>query len=574
MKHLFLLVFTCHFLSVSAQSSVPPTFSWVKTITFANSSSGAEVFDFYADAVGNSYVYGIFEGSLNFGNAIFLQTQTAVEGYFVAKYAPDGALLWAQKIVAPNGGAIYSGQNPGGIGTDAAGNVYISGQLSNVSLDFGGVVLQRSCAGAPMCSDLFVAKYNVDGQVQWVRQAVGTAGTSQKATSLVVGTDGTVFLAGNYEGQRLIFDELLSYTGLNTDGMYLARYSPDGTAISASFFDNGNSYSQLEHLAITRQNEVLATGYYTDEGLQFGNGISLEPFGSDKNYFIVRYNAQGEAQKAYNLHSDTYLDLLDVAADTAGHPYVVVDFAANLISGSELVATTPTADDANGILLHLIDSVFSPVVAVQYAGPTYPLANVAVDPHNRFFVAGYFSDAQLTVGDTMITNQGCDDVLLLGGSNDTLPLNWARSAGGIGCEAILSAYFGRTLATDQLGNLYTVGSFGDIMQLDGFSKTGNGLFIGKLPTGTVGTHSPTAANLDFQVSPNPSHGDFGIAVDDWHGPVQLSLYNAQGGVCYQRSLQQSDDLHFHLQLPSGLYTVVLVEKNKIGQQKLLIVNAF
>ncbi|MCY7329108.1 MAG: hypothetical protein LH618_11200, partial [Saprospiraceae bacterium] len=372
MKHtLLLLAFMGQALSVSfAQSTVYPPFSWVKTITFANANSGAEVFDFCADPAGNSYVYGIFGGSLLFGNGILLQTLNAAEGYFIAKYDPDGNLSWARKIVASNNGIIYPEANPGGISADADGNVYISGQVSTAALNFSGVVLQRSCTGTPTCSDLFVAKYNAAGEVEWVRHASGSAGTFQKATRLVAGTDGSVFLAGNYEGQQLNFDNALSYTGLNNDGMYLARYNADGTALLATFFDNGNSYAQVEHLALTPQNEPLITGYYADQGLQFGNNVSLDLFGGNAatNYFLVRYNAQGEAQQAYNLHSANYMDLLDVAADTAGQPYIIVDFATSITSGIEPVASTPIAGDTSGILLHLTDSTFQPVVAINYSG--------------------------------------------------------------------------------------------------------------------------------------------------------------------------------------------------------------
>ena len=573
MKQTLLLALSCHFLLASYAQ--PPTFSWVKTITFPNSSATAEVFDFCADSAGNSYVYGFFINSLNFGNGIFLQAQNAEEGYFVARYAPDGTLSWARKIVAPNGDFIFSGVNPGGISADNAGNVYISGQLSNPALDFGGgLVLQRSCTGTT-CSDLFVTKYNATGDVQWIRQAAGSMGTFQTATRLVTGTDGTLFVAGNYEGQTLAFDNMLTYNSLNTNGMYLARYTPAGTALGAIFFSNGSGLSQVEHLAVTRQNAVLATGSYYAENLEFGNGISLEAFGDDgaANYFIVQYTAQGEAQWAYNLHSDSYLELLDVAADTAGQPYVVVDFTVNLLGGTELIAVTPVAGDSTGILLHLADNVFTPVVAVQYSGPVYPLANVTVDRNNRFFASGYFSNPPLAVDSVVIASKGCDDALLLSGHTNVLPLNWVRAAGGAGCEAILSAYFGRALATDQAGFLYTVGSFGGSLKLDGFIKTGDGLFVGKLATGTVGLDDPADTGLGFGISPNPSRGDFQITVDDPDAPAQMMVYDTQGAIRHQRFVRQADDLNFQLALPNGLYTVVLVQRNRLGRQKVLIINA-
>ncbi len=576
MKQALLLVLICHFFSMSlAQSLMAPNFLWVKTITLPNAVSGAEVFDFYTDSTGNSYVYGIFTGSIDFGNGTFLHTQNALEGYFVAKYLPTGGLDWARKIVASNGGIIYSEMVPSGIAADGAGNVYLCGQLSNVALNFGnGTVLQRSCVGTPTCSDIFIAKYNADGEAQWARQAAGSANTFQKAACVVVGADGTVFVVGNYEGQQLNFDNLLIYNNLDDDGMYLARYRPDGTVISTTFFGNGDGNSQVEHLAITRQNNLLATGQYTDEGLQFGNDVSLDVLGgnSTSNYFIVEYTAEGLAQWAYNLHSDAYLDVLDIAADTFGQPYVIADFTTSVMSGLELVSATSMADSSAGVLLHLTDSVFVPVVMVEYSGPAYPLANLAVDRHNRFFAAGYISEAQVAVADTVLFNAGCDDALLLSGTTGVIPpLNWVRTAGGNDCEAILSAYFGRTLATDYKGDLYMVGSFDGLLQLDNFAKLGLGLFVAKLGTGTVGTHDSAWADLAFHLSPNPSRGDFHLEVAALGAPRQVMIYDAQGSLYHQRSIRQANDLYFRLSLPNGLYTVVLLEKNGMGRQKLLII---
>ena len=576
MKQTLLLALACHLLvAVAAQS--PPGFKWVKTITYSPPNSSAEVFDFCTDPPGNSYVYGIFTGTINFGGDVTLQALGAVEGYFVAKYAPNGVLGWAQKIVAPNGGAIYTiDMNPGGISADNLGNVYISGQLTNVALNFGnGVLLQRNCQGAPMCSDLFVAKFNAVGEAQWATNGSGNAGTFQTATRLVTDAEGSVYIAGNYGGQVLKFGNQPPYDNLEMDAMYMARFTSAGQPAAAWFFGNGDGYTQLDHLAMIAPDQVIATGYYDGSTLQFGNGISLEPFGSSSasNYFVAAYNPEGNAQWAYNLHAEDYMDVLDVAADTLGRPYVVVDFKSGLNSSNQEVATTPIAGNFTGILLHLTDSVFHPVVAVHYSGAAYPVANVAVDKHNRFFISGSFSDAQLPVGDVVLVNANkeCDDILLLSGTVDSTPLNWVRSAGGIGCEGILSAYFGRVLATDQAGNLYAVGSFHEVLDLDNFSKNGDGLFVTKLGTALVPTNTPPAKEQAMDIVPNPSSGNFSIAGADLTDPIRIMLYDVQGRICYQRLAKQAVDLDFHLSIPAGVYTLEWRSKTKIGQQKVMII---
>ena len=155
MKQMYLLALACHFLALASAQS-PPGFKWVKTITFVTNNTQAEIYDFCTNQAGSSFVYGVFSGSLNFGPGVSLQSTGAVEGYFIAKYAPNGVLEWVKKIATPNGGPIFNPDlfNPAGISADNLGNVYISGQLSNSALDVGnGVIIQRNCTGT--CSDFF-----------------------------------------------------------------------------------------------------------------------------------------------------------------------------------------------------------------------------------------------------------------------------------------------------------------------------------------------------------------------------------------------------------------------------------
>ncbi len=573
MKQTLLLALACHILTVVPAQS-PPGFKWVKTITFVTTTTQAEIFDFCTNQAGNAFVYGVFSGALNFGPGVSLQTAGAVEAYFVARYAPNGVLEWVEKIVAPNNGAIFNPDffNPAGISADNAGNVYISGQLSNSSLNVGdGIIIQRNCTGS--CSDFFVAKYDAAGQVQWVNQGSGSPNNYQTATRLVAGTDGSVFVAGNYSGKTIQLGTEPGYNDLETDGMYMARYSAAGQPVNAWFFNNGDGYSQLDHLAITPQNNILITGYYDGNAVDFGNGIGLQVFGgsTSNNYFVAEYNDQGVAQRAFNLNSnDMFTSVLDVAADTSGQPYVVVDFASNLNSGDVPISSTTTPGNRSGTLLQLVDSIFQPVVTVEYSAETsYPVANVALDIYNRYFVSGFFMDAQLNVGNTVLTNADadCDDILLLSGHADSL--QWVRSAGGIGCEAILSYYFGRVISTDQAGDLYAAGSFREL-KLDDFEKPGDGLFVTKLSTAFVGIHDPALKNLDLVVSPNPNTGHFQVQWPDFSEPAQFTLYDAQGRRCYQRLAQTSADLDFQVHLPSGFYTLEWLTKNQIGQKKLMI----
>ena len=91
------------------------------------------------DAAGNLYITGSFSGQAQFGEGATATTLTAAgnSDIFLAKYAPDGELLWAIGV----GG---TGSDVGSdVEVDAAGNVFVTGRFSS-TVDFDPVP-------APVC---------------------------------------------------------------------------------------------------------------------------------------------------------------------------------------------------------------------------------------------------------------------------------------------------------------------------------------------------------------------------------------------------------------------------------------
>ena len=84
------------------------------------------------DSSGNSYVTGDFKGAVTFGSILF--TSYGSWDIFIAKFAPDGNCLWANKA----GG--YDTDFGLGIKTDASGTSYVSGRFHDAAL-FGQILL-------------------------------------------------------------------------------------------------------------------------------------------------------------------------------------------------------------------------------------------------------------------------------------------------------------------------------------------------------------------------------------------------------------------------------------------------
>src|SRR5581483_6431159 len=80
----------------------------------------------------------------------------------VAKYDLNGTLLWAKSE------GSYNSEKAEGVCLDNAGNIYICGHWTD-SLTFNGTTTLMG-AGA---EDIFIAKYDANGNFQWARGVGG-----------------------------------------------------------------------------------------------------------------------------------------------------------------------------------------------------------------------------------------------------------------------------------------------------------------------------------------------------------------------------------------------------------------
>jgi FlgD Ig-like domain len=163
-----------------------------------------------ADAAGNTYVTGFFQGSLNFGSGAVVAG--GVLDVFLAKVDATGTGAWARHFNT----FIGSGN---ALATDAGGNVYVAGSFSGAANFGGGSV---SSAGG---SDIFLVKYGSAGSYEWGQQVGDDA--DQIGTSLTTDGLGAVYVSGPFTGDADFGGGALTSAG-GTD-VYLAKMSEYAT---------------------------------------------------------------------------------------------------------------------------------------------------------------------------------------------------------------------------------------------------------------------------------------------------------------------------------------------------------
>jgi hypothetical protein len=156
---------------------------WLRQFGTIGSEGGSAV---AADALGNVYVAGFSDGSLDGPNA---------GGYdvFVRKYDGSGSLLWGRQLGSSNDDGCCAGGVVGvdtlGLAADGLGNIYLAGWTDG---DLGGPDPGDE-------TDAFVAKYDADGKLHWVEQF----GTGALASDVSADGLGNIYISGVLDPTRL-----------------------------------------------------------------------------------------------------------------------------------------------------------------------------------------------------------------------------------------------------------------------------------------------------------------------------------------------------------------------------------
>jgi hypothetical protein len=215
-------------------------------------------FGIAADAAGNAYVTGYFQGGqTNFGPVSVTNTGNLYADMFVVKLDAAGNFLWAR-----SGGTVGNDDAGRGIAADTAGNVYVAGEVRDAG-SFGPITY----SGADI-ADIYIAKYDTNGTIQYLKQFGGGGGDYAYA---IAAYGDTVYATGLFNGTASFGPTTLSSQGIN-DIFVAAINASTGNVIGAMragglgddagqamFADASGTYitGDFEHDASTFQPFVL-----------------------------------------------------------------------------------------------------------------------------------------------------------------------------------------------------------------------------------------------------------------------------------------------------------------------------
>lgn len=375
------------------------------TVVWANQISGPESgYDegrsVAVDSSGDIWVAGNFDGTVVFDPATSL-TSVGPADAFIAKYSPDGTLLFARQF---GNDAIFT-EGANSIGVDATGNAYFVIQFSR-PLTIGGTTV------TPMdiFSSVAVVKLAPDGAPLWT---VHFNSETTRSRDIDVDAAGNVAITGSFRGT--LNAGTSSLAGAGRDDVFVAKLAADGTVTWLVGTGSG-WYERGWEVAHASGGDVIVAGSADRDVTLFG--FPVRP-ALGRGLFMARFDSAGRARWLVPADSTNPLWLADIAVESDGDIVFVGWFLGDFRAGPTMLTGPATRHSSFIIRLDGSGGILG-VDRVSSAPDGTWIEAVASPAPDRILIGGRFRGT-LALDGNRITSRGDEDAWIAGGFPRIIP---------------------------------------------------------------------------------------------------------------------------------------------------------
>jgi hypothetical protein len=531
------------FLNASAQS-----FVWAKQ-------AGKYAYDYgegvATDAAGNVYVAGKYEQ-----DAIFDGVVVTCEGNhdsFVAKYNSGGTVQWVRTGGGPNGDYAHA------LAVDAAGNIYVAGEIEGLTAVFGDTTVSGHGGGSG--NDIFVAKYDTDGNLQWVTTLGGEG--NDKAKGIAIDAAGNSYITGQFT-DTAFFGSTVLY-GDSLDDIFIAKVDPNGNPVWA--IGAGGIWDDTgKGIAADASGNIFVTGYFSGT-MNFGTSLTSSGY---YDIFIGKWDTDGILQWIKKAGSPWYDVGWGITIDNSGNSYITGEFNADAKFGSlPTIYSTGMAD----IFVAKYDGSGTAMWVKQFGDTLIDRARGIATDNTNLYVTGQYGGSITFNGQTVSAVDSSDIVVAsytLGGTPRWI---MASSSGDVDTLETLGYEAGNAIAVDPGGYVYPTGSFlqDEVIgstSLNGWSRTD--IFLAKISQFPVGVRE--IENVVASVHPNPSNGLISIDLKKANGSdLNIIISDELGRIIYNMESNSADIVNIDLsEYGKGIYFLNIYNNERNEVQKIVL----
>lgn len=331
---------------------------------------------------------------------------------------------------------------PNGIAIDGKDHVYIAGGFTDALQ--GG----KKSVESEGNRDVYVARYNNKGRLQWLWQAGGQY--LDKITAIKAAPDNDLYITGLLQGEmkfgkqkilgegKKLFVARINKRG-KSDWVYTLPYTGSASAYLLDTDKNGN----LLCGGMFTDSLICETGHFNSKG--------------HNDIFMARLSPDGVLDQIKQYGSKGKEKLSALSVDSLGNVFMAGNVKRTLkIDGLEIAVKSQTQSSSFVVQM---DSTLKAQWAKTFISPSYSeVTGLACDKENNLLIGGNFNH-QLLVDTLQYETQGLTDFFVA--KADTLGnIQWFKSFGGKYSDKSTG------LKLNKLGGAMISGSFNDSLRMD------------------------------------------------------------------------------------------------------------
>ena len=440
-------------------------------------------------------------------------------------------LVWAKQI----GGTLQDFGTA--ITTDAGGNVYTTGVFyGTADFDPGPGVVNLTAVN----NDAFITKFDASGNLVWAKTF---GGYLFDARAITVDASGDIYSVGSFQGTA-DFDpgpntfNLVSNAGWDA---YILKLNSAGDFVWAKSI-GGNQTDACSSIVLDASGNIITSGWFNqtvdfDPGPGTGNLVAAN---NGQDCFILKLDASGNYVWAKGMGGNSSEKIIAVQIDGAGNVYSVGGFFNTGDFDPGAGTFSLTSQGGEDIFLSKLDASGNFVWAKSIGGTSDQVGNhMVLDASANILVTGYFDGTTDFDPGTGVHNLNGDYDVFTVKLDDDGNFLWAKPFGSG------SSDYGRRIATDPAGDIYTAGFFQETVDFNSdpdssevhlMTSNGEGdVFISKLDA---------SGNFIWAVS-------FGGSMDDYVvGLTVDATYNVYSTGNFQQTVDFDPDTSSSFELTS------------------------
>jgi len=332
-----------------------------------------------------------------YGNSIFGGIPLVGSGNWdvvVVKYNSIGDVLWAKK------GSSSKQDRGNGVVVDNLGNYIVVGYFGGAATDtvnFSGYKLTGYGD-----RDIFVAKYNTNGQLLWVK-AAGSSSSGEEGWGVTVDNDNNIYITGMYQGAANFGN--LQTTGMAGKDVFVSKLSPNGDFLWVKTLLSPKDVIVYDIDIATNKNEIAIAGYFTDTVVV--NNVMYFSNGSD-DAFVARYSLEGNLNSFYNFGGALADRASGITSAGSNNFWVVGNFYGSItVNGS----TYNSSGDRDAYITLINGNNNHVYFNVAGGNADDFCTDVAADGGGNAYATGYYN-AAANFGTFQVTSAGDDEIFV------------------------------------------------------------------------------------------------------------------------------------------------------------------